>query len=62
MRKPSVSSSATIYGNPHYLPYEDHPKFPENPYGETKLLLKRLSSWSKCSKNRKVISLSISTL
>ena len=53
------SSSATIYGNPHYLPYdEDHPKFPENPYGETKLFIEKiLSSWSKCSKNRKVISL-----
>ena len=46
------SSSATIYGNPHYLPYdEDHPKFPENPYGETKLFIEKiLSSWSNVLK------------
>lgn len=31
------SSSATVYGNPQYLPYdEDHPLNPINPYGRTK--------------------------
>lgn len=34
------SSSATVYGNPHYLPMdEDHPKSPTNPYGRTKLMI-----------------------
>jgi len=32
------SSSATVYGNPKFLPYtEDHPLRPVNPYGKTKL-------------------------
>lgn len=32
------SSSATVYGQPVYLPYdEDHPTGPMNPYGKTKL-------------------------
>jgi UDP-glucose 4-epimerase len=34
------SSSATVYGNPHFLPYtEDHPLNPINPYGRTKLIV-----------------------
>lgn len=42
------SSSATVYGEPKYLPYdEDHPLAPVNPYGQTKLqvenILKALS-------------------
>ena len=32
------SSSATVYGEPQYLPYdEDHPTRPTNPYGQSKL-------------------------
>ena len=32
------SSSATVYGAPHYLPYdEEHPTIPISPYGHTKL-------------------------
>ena len=32
------SSSATVYGEPQYLPYdEDHPTKPMNPYGQSKL-------------------------
>ena len=32
------SSSATVYGEPQYLPYdENHPTKPMNPYGQTKL-------------------------
>lgn len=60
MKKTSVrtivfSSSATVYGDPQYLPYdEEHPTYPINPYGRTKLqveeILKDLatsdSSWS----------------
>jgi len=43
------SSSATVYGEPKYLPYDEgHPLAPVNPYGETKFqvenILKDLSS------------------
>jgi UDP-glucose 4-epimerase len=43
------SSSATVYGKPHYLPYdEEHPTNPVNPYGRTKLIIKNLiSDWTK---------------
>jgi UDP-glucose 4-epimerase len=40
------SSSAAIYGNPHYLPIdEEHPKEPENFYGFTKLEIERILGW-----------------
>lgn len=38
VKKLIFSSSATVYGNPSYLPLdEDHPTHPINPYGRTKL-------------------------
>jgi len=55
IKKLVFSSSATVYGEPKYLPYdEDHPTSAINPYGRTKLqiedLLKDLAnsddSWS----------------
>lgn len=34
------SSSATVYGEPKFIPYtEDHPFAPTNPYGRTKLMV-----------------------
>ena len=34
----AFSSSATVYGEPQYLPYdENHPTKPKNPYGQSKL-------------------------
>jgi len=37
------SSSATVYGDPKYLPYdEDHPTSPTNPYGRNKLQVEQL--------------------
>ena len=37
------SSSATVYGEPHYLPYdESHPLAPTNPYGRTKLMVEEI--------------------
>jgi len=37
------SSSATVYGVPHYLPYdEQHPLEPINTYGKTKLLVEEI--------------------
>lgn len=40
------SSSAGVYGTPKKLPIkEDDAKNPENPYGETKLMIERMLSW-----------------
>ena len=40
------SSSAAVYGEPHYLPIDElHPKNPENFYGFTKLEIERLLGW-----------------
>lgn len=40
------SSTAGVYGNPTTIPIpEDHPKNPENPYGESKLLSERVLHW-----------------
>ena len=37
------SSSATVYGNPEYLPLdEEHPTNPNNPYGRTKLQIEKI--------------------
>jgi UDP-glucose 4-epimerase len=37
------SSSATVYGNPHYLPCDEfHPTSPTNPYGQTKLMIENI--------------------
>lgn len=37
------SSSATVYGNPQYLPYDEaHPLNPINPYGRTKLQVEQI--------------------
>jgi len=43
------SSSATVYGKPQYLPYdEEHPTNPVNPYGRTKLIIENIiSDWTK---------------
>jgi UDP-glucose 4-epimerase len=40
------SSSAAVYGEPHYLPIDEaHPKEPSNFYGFTKLEIERLLAW-----------------
>ena len=37
------SSSASIFGNPDYIPIdEDHPKRPVNPYGKSKLMVEEI--------------------
>eukprot|EP01135_Chromosphaera_perkinsii_P005024 Nk52_evm1s311 gene=Nk52_evmTU1s311 len=37
------SSSATVYGDPKYLPLtEDHPLAPTNPYGQTKFMVEQI--------------------
>lgn len=42
-RRIVFSSSATVYGEPHYLPFdEDHPIAPTNPYGRTKAMAEEI--------------------
>ena len=49
------SSSATVYGEPEYLPYdEEHPTNPVNPYGRTKLMIEKIiNDWTIVDKKRK---------
>jgi UDP-glucose 4-epimerase len=43
IKKIVFSSSATVYGEPQYLPYdEDHPTNPISPYGRTKLFTEEI--------------------
>lgn len=43
LKKLVFSSSATVYGEPVYLPYdEDHPTNPMNPYGRNKLQVEQI--------------------
>jgi UDP-glucose 4-epimerase len=53
------SSSATVYGDPQYLPIDEfHPLFPTNPYGRTKLQIEQiLEDQSKSDPNFKVVNL-----
>ena len=48
------SSSATVYGEPQYLPYdEEHPTNPVNPYGRTKLMVEKIiNDWSHMDEKR----------
>ena len=49
------SSSATVYGDPQYLPYdEEHPTHPVNPYGRTKLMIENIiRDWTKVDSKRR---------
>ena len=49
------SSSATVYGKPKYLPYDEkHPTNPVNPYGRTKLMVENIiHDWTKVDLKRK---------
>lgn len=53
------SSSATVYGDPQYLPYDEaHPTVPVNPYGQTKLMVEQiLRDWCAANPMRSAISL-----
>ena len=50
-KKLIFSSSATVYGPPKYLPYDEkHPTIPSNAYGQTKLIVESLIKyWAKVS-------------
>jgi len=49
------SSSATVYGKPQYLPYnEEHPTNPISPYGRTKLIIENIiNDWTKVDTERR---------
>ena len=51
------SSSATVYGDPLYLPYDEkHPTNPVNPYGRTKLMIENIiNDWTKADRKRRGI-------
>ena len=53
------SSSATVYGVPQYLPYDEvHPTAPTNPYGQSKLMVECiLQDCVNANRNLKVICL-----
>jgi UDP-glucose 4-epimerase len=52
------SSSAAVYGEPHYLPVdEDHPREPTNFYGFTKLEIERLLAWYDALRGLRSVSL-----
>jgi len=53
------SSSATVYGMPDYLPYDEaHPTNPVNPYGRTKLVAEQLfGHWIAAREGRAVTAL-----
>jgi len=49
------SSSATVYGEPQYLPYDEkHPTNPVNPYGHTKLTIENIiKNWVNVDEKRR---------
>lgn len=52
------ASSAGVYGNPIHVPIpENDPKEPENPYGETKLVVERMLRWYDVAYGLKSISI-----
>lgn len=53
------SSSATVYGKPEYLPYDElHPTRPVNPYGRTKLMVEDiLRDWAAVGGRRRATAL-----
>ena len=53
------SSSATVYGVPEYLPYdEDHPIKPTNPYGSSKAMIEAIMrDWSLTNAKKRAVAL-----
>ena len=46
LKRVIFSSTASVYGHPHYTPIDEkHPTLPENFYGHTKLAIERLLDW-----------------
>lgn len=58
-RRMVFSSSATVYGVPQYLPYDEaHPCVPTNPYGQTKFFIETmLRDWAAAEEGASAVSL-----
>lgn len=58
-RRIVFSSSATVYGIPEYLPFDEkHPVYPINPYGETKAMCEKLiRDWVYSQKSKSAVCL-----
>lgn len=56
-RKIIFSSSATVYGEPDYLPYDEaHPTRPASVYGRTKLMAEQvLTDWATAAPDRSAV-------
>ncbi|MBA3940219.1 MAG: UDP-glucose 4-epimerase GalE [Sphingopyxis sp.] len=56
-RRIVFSSSATVYGEAQYLPFdEDHPIAPTNPYGRTKAMVEGvIADWTKATPNASAV-------
>ena len=56
-RKIIFSSSATVYGAPHYLPFDEaHPVAPVNVYGRTKAIIEDIiSDWANSDASRSAV-------
>lgn len=56
-RKIVFSSSATVYGEPKYLPYDEaHPLGPANTYGRTKLMAEQvISDWQRATSDTSAV-------
>lgn len=58
VKKIIFSSTAGVYGNPNIIPIsEDHPKNPENPYGESKLMVEKILEWYRKIKGLNFVAL-----
>jgi UDP-glucose 4-epimerase len=58
VRRFVFSSTAAVYGTPQSLPVsEEAPLRPENPYGESKLLVERMMSWFDACHGLRAVSL-----
>lgn len=58
VNKAIFSSTAAVYGNPTVSPIaEDHPQIPQNPYGESKLMVERMLRWYRDAYGIRAISL-----
>lgn len=57
-KKIVFSSTAAVYGEPKIIPIsEDDEKNPQNPYGQSKLMMEQIMKWMDISKGIKFVSL-----
>ncbi len=58
VKKIIFSSTAAVYGNPLQIPIpEDHPKNPESPYGDSKLIVEKILHWYQMANDLRYVAL-----